>query len=191
MTAPEPTAPRGSNAGGTEGATGETDRSDEPVMTLRGAGIDVDIRRAGRVVALVCMVALAVVTVVLFVAGAQKNAQINRLRQHGVPVEVTVTRCLGLMGGSGSNLAGFQCTGSFTVDGHHYVEAIPGTALYPAGAKIRAVTDPGDPALLSTNAVLATEQASWRVFLLPTILLLITVLVVAALALRQRRTRRR
>ena len=115
------------------------------VATLRGAGVDVDVRRAGRVLVGAVLGALAVLAVVLFVAGAQKNAQITSLRSHGVPVTVTVTGCTGLLGGSGSNAAGYACRGTFSVAGHRYDEAIPGDTLYPPGTPLAAVTVPGDP----------------------------------------------
>jgi hypothetical protein len=190
MVAPEPTTPDGTPPTGYEVATEDIHASDEPIMTLRGAGVSVDGRRAGRVVVGVCLVAMTVLVVVLFVAGADKNAQITRLRLHGVPVEVTVTKCLGLLGGSGSNAAGYACRGSYTVDGRHYNEAIPGNSLLPPGATIRGVTDPGDPALISTVDAVAVQHASWRVFILPTILLIILVLLVGTLVLRRRHLRR-
>ena len=61
-----------------------------------------------------------------------------------------MTACLGQLGGSGSNAAGYQCRGSFTIDGRHYNEIIPGTTLLPLGTTVRGVIDPGDPALIST-----------------------------------------
>jgi len=173
MIAPGPTAP------------GRTDPG-ESLTTLRGAGVEVDVRRVGRVVIGVCLVALAVLVVVLFVVGAHKNAQITRLHQDGVAVQVKVTGCLGLLGGSGSNAAGYACTGTFTLDGHRYREAIPGTALHPPGSRIRAVAVPGDPPLLSTARAVATEHASWSVFVVPAILLAVLVLLVGALILRRR-----
>jgi hypothetical protein len=158
------------------------------ISTLRGAGVDVDIRRAGRVAVIVCLVALAVSVVVLFTAGVQKNAQINRLRQHGVPVEVTVSGCLGLLGGSGSNAAGYSCRGSFTLDGRRYSDAIPGNTFYRPQQSVRAITDPDNPALLSTAAIVAGERASWTVFALPGTLLVVLALLVAVV-LRRRRSR--
>ena len=190
MIAPEPTAPKGPDSGDTEMATREVGTSDEPIMTLRGAGVAVDARRAGRVVGGVCLVALAVLVVVLAVAGVDKNAQITRLRQHGVRVEITVSTCLGLLGGSGSNAAGYACRGTFTVDGRHYDEAIPGNTLFPPGATIRGVIDPGDPALVSTVGAVASEHASWRVFVVPIILVVILALLVVAVVLSRRHPRR-
>src|ERR1700728_2043273 len=75
-----------------------------PVTTLRGASVGpVDTRRVGQVVIGLCLAILATLVIVLFLSGLHKNAQISSLRQHGVVVEVRVTKCVGLIGGSGSN----------------------------------------------------------------------------------------
>jgi len=138
----------------------------------------------------VCLVGLAVVSASLFVAGARKNAQITSLRTHGVPVTATVTACIGLMGGSGSNLAGYSCRGRFTLHGHSYTDDIPGNALYPPGARIRAVTVPSDPALLTTARMLAGERASASVFAVPAVLAAVLFLVGTWIARSKRRVRR-
>jgi len=164
----------------------EADASGAALTTLRGAGVQVDVRRAGRVVVAVCLVALAMVAVVLLVAGIHKNAQINDLRQHGVDVNVTVTGCLGLLGGSGSNPAGYACTGTFTLGGHRYSEDIPGNALRTPGTKVSAVAVAGDPPLLDTPHTVATEHASASVFIVPVILLVVLVLLVGGLMVRRR-----
>jgi hypothetical protein len=190
MSAPEPTAPKGPAPGDAETKTGKIDPSDQPVMALRGAGVEVNARHVGRVVVALCLVALAVLTVILFQAGVDKNAQITSLRQHGVAVEVTVSGCLGMMGGSGSNLVGYECRGTFTIDGHRYNDAIPGTALHAPRSTIRGITVPGDPALLSTPDAVATQHSSWKVFILPTILLVVLVLLIIAIVLRRRHIRR-
>jgi len=163
--------------------------TDVPLSTLRGSGVDVDSRHVVRAAIGLCLVALAVVVVVLFLAGVNKNAQINRLRQHGVPVAVTVTTCLGQLGGSGSNAAGYQCRGSFAIDGRRYNEIIPGTTLLPLGTTVRGVIDPSDPALISPVGAVDSERASWRVFLLPIVLAVALALLVVAVAIRMGRTR--
>ena len=140
--------------------------------------------------ATVCLVALAVVTGVLFAAGADKNAQIAELRARGVPVEMTVSRCLGLIGGSGSNAAGYSCWGSFTLGEHRYYEAVPGNAPHAPGAKVRAVTVPEDPGLVSTPTAVATERPSWKVFAVPSALVAVDAVLVGALAVRRIRRRR-
>ncbi len=163
------------------------DQPTEPVGTLRGAGVGVDVRRAGRVVVGVALVTLGALAVVFFVAGFQKNAQITRLHQHGVPVVVTVTGCTGLLGGSGSNPVGYACRGTFSVGGHRYQEAIPGTALHPPGATLRALTVASDPALVTPVRMAALEHPSPNVYVLPAVLTVLVVLSAAALVVRRRR----
>jgi hypothetical protein len=150
----------------------------------------VDARRVGGVIVGLVLVALAVLTVVLFVAAAHKNTQITRLRQDGVPVAIRVSGCLGLLGGSGSNPAGYTCRGSFTLDGRRHNEAIPGDTLHPPGTMLRGVSVPGDPALVTTASALAGEHTSWRVFILPAVLLVLLVVGVGAVVLRRRHVRR-
>jgi hypothetical protein len=99
---------------------------------------------------------------------------------------MTVTHCDVLLGGSGSTDAGHQCNGAFTLQGHHYVEAIPGTAPYVKGQSLRIVAVPGDPALLSPTHIVASEHASWTVFLLPVILFVVLLLVAAVLVTMRR-----
>lgn len=149
-----------------------------------------DARRLGRVVVAIGLLALAVVVVILFVAGLQKNAQITRLHNDGVPVEVTVSGCLGLLGGSGSNAAGYSCKGTFTLEGHTYRDTIPGNTLRAPGSTVQAMTVRDDPALLDTAGAVAREHASWRVFILPATLLVVLALAVAAVVFSQRRSRR-
>src|SRR5208282_6851990 len=127
-------APRTAHYGGIRVTKGKIDTLQEPIMSLRGANVEVDVRRVGRALLGACLLTLAAVTVVLFVAGARKNAQITRLRQQGVSVEVSVSGCRGLMGGSGSNLVGYDCRGSFTIDGHRYSETVPGNSFHRPGA---------------------------------------------------------
>jgi len=175
MTAPPAPAP-----------SGPPSSSGAPLSTLRGAGVNYDARKVAHVAVGLCLVTLAVVAVVLTVAGVHSNSQINRLRHDGVHVTVTVTNCLGLMGGSGSNAAGDSCTGSFTLHGTRYTESLPGTAFHHVGSIVAATVVPNDPALVSPDKVLSGQHASLNVFLLPLILLVVLALLVA-LTIRLRR----
>ncbi|MHB8329805.1 MAG: hypothetical protein ACYDD6_09315, partial [Acidimicrobiales bacterium] len=103
------------------------------------------------------------------------------------PVQVTVTGCRGLIGGSGSNPVGYDCTGTYGVDGRRYSRHIPDDTLHAKGARVQGLTVPSDPGLLSTPAIVAGERASWRVFTLPTVLAVAVALAVGALALARRR----
>jgi hypothetical protein len=160
---------------------------DAPLTNLRGARVEVDPRRARRLIVGVLLVALAVVAIVLLVAGLKKNNQESTLRHHGVPVSVTVTSCTGLLGGSGSNLAGYACKGTYTFDGHDYDQSIPGTGLLHSGQVVQGVIVSSDPALLSTPAAVAGQGASDNVFIAPVTLFLafLIVLVVAVLSYRR------
>ncbi len=163
---------------------------DAPVTNLRGARVEVDPRRALRLVVGGCLVALAVVAVVLLVAGVKKNDQASSLRAHGIPVSVTVTGCTGLLGGSGSNAAGYACKGTYTFAGRHYQRSIPGTALLHPGAVVDGVVSSGDPGLLSTPSAVAGQGSSDSVFIAPAIVFFVflVVLVVAVLSYRRSRT---
>jgi hypothetical protein len=163
----------------------------EPTSTLRGARVDVDIRRLRRPVAVIVMAALAVATVAAFVSGANKNDHIAALHAHGVRLEMTVTSCLGNLGGSGSNAAGDSCRGGFTLDGHRYVEDIPGNVTRQPGDHLTIVTVPGEPGVLALPASLPHEQTSWRVFILPVVLLVLLVAGCAGIAVRWRQRRER
>ena len=173
------------------GATPEAESSgDEPVGTLRGAGVQVDIAKVGRVVLALVVVALVVVGAVLVVAGYRKNSQVNDLHAHGVPVQVTVVGCLGLMGGSGSNTAGYECTGRYVVHGTSYVEGIPGSTFYARGAVVTGVVSSDDPGLLSSPSVVASSHTTNTLYIVGGLLLLVALAIVGWLVLKRRRVGR-
>ena len=125
--------------------------------------------------------------VVFAVVGVHKNHQIDELHDQGVAVNVTITSCQGLLGGSGSNGAGYACRGSYELGGRHYDEQLPGTALHAPGTVIRAVAVPADPALVSPVSVVDSEHSSASVFILPAVLFAVLVALVVVLLLRRRR----
>jgi hypothetical protein len=178
MTAPESPA-----------SSGSPRPSQEPVSTLRGASVNYDARRVGRIVVGVCLAALLVLVVIFTIAGINKNSQVNRLHQDGVPVTVTITSCLGLMGGSGSNAAGYSCTGAFIIDGKRYSESLPGTDYHKPNSSLRAIVVPNDPALVTPVSIDKTEHSGLSVFILPGVLLVVLLLLVGLLVVLQRRTR--
>jgi hypothetical protein len=158
---------------------------------LRGAGVEVDPVRAGRAVLALVLVALVVVGIVLLVAGYRKNSQVDDLRAHGVPVTVTVVGCLGLMGGSGSNTAGYECTGSYTPSDQSkktFVEGIPGSTFYRSGTKVTGVVPSDDPGLLSTPSAVASSHTTYTLYLVGAVVLGVAAAIVVWLLLRRRRT---
>ena len=159
------------------------------VGQLRGAGVQVDARRVGQVVLGIVLATLAVLAVVFTIVGVHTNRQDDRLHRDGVPVTFTVTGCLGLLGGSGSNAAGYSCHGSYTLDGHRYSERLPGNSFHRPGSTVAAIAVPGDPALVSPASVVATEHSSAGVFVLPAVLAAVLLLLVALLLVLRRRRR--
>jgi hypothetical protein len=156
------------------------------VAPLRGATVQIDRRRLTQVLVAIVVAALAVLVVVFTVVGLNKNHQIDQLHNQGVAVNVTITSCQGLLGGSGSNGAGYACRGSYGLDGRRYNEQLPGTALHAPGTVIRALAVPGDPALVSPVSIVQTEQSSATVFILPTVLLVLLVAILIVVLLRRR-----
>jgi hypothetical protein len=146
----------------------------------------VDARRTGHVAVVLGLGAVMVTAVFLVVAGIGRNTQIDRLRHHGVPVEVTVTGCRGLLGGSGSNGAGYACQGTFVLDGRRYRRAVPGNRLLAPGSQLSLLTVGDDPGLLADPTVVEAEHPSARVFVLPAVLFT-TAVAAGALALRRRK----
>ena len=162
------------------------DPAEGPVSTLRGAGARIDVHTVTRVALGVVVATLAVLVVVFVIVGFDKNQQINELRAQGVPVTFTVTNCHGLLGGSGSNGAGYACRGTYRLQGHTYDEPLPGTAFFTPGATVHAIAVPNDPGLVSPATIVESEHASWKVYIVPVVLFAALVLVVGAIVLRRR-----
>lgn len=143
-------------------------------------------RRVLQVIAAVVLGTLLVLVAVFTMAGLNSNNQIDALRNRGVPVTVSVTGCLGLLGGSGSNAAGYSCHGTYTLDGHRYVEPLPGTTFHRPGSTIPSVAVPGDPALVSPISIVDSQHSSASVFILPAVLAGVFLVLVCAIVWRTR-----
>ena len=167
--------------------SGSAPDAEARVAPLRGATVQIDRRRLTRVLVAIVVAALAVLVVVFTVVGINKNHQIDQLHNQGVAVNVTITSCQGLLGGSGSNGAGYACRGTYGLDGRRYNEQLPGTALHAPGTVIHALAVPGDPALVSPVSVVNTEHSSGTVFILPAVLLVLLVAILIVVLLRATR----
>ena len=160
------------------------------VGTLRGATVSFNPRRLVQGALALALVTLTVTAIVLTVAGIHSNDQINRLQTQGQPVTVTVSGCLGLLGGSGSNDAGYSCNGSYQLAGRLYHEPLPGSTFYRPGTKVPSIAVPGDPALVSPVAIVDAQQTSNGVFVVPIVLGVVLLALIAVLVLRSRPGRR-
>ena len=99
------------------------------------------------------------------------------MRAHGVPVTVIVTTCVGNMGGSGSNVAGYVCRGTYTLDGVKYNEVISSMTTFASpGSRVYAVADPsqhGYVALATAIRNASSSSAAFAVLIVVTALLLL------------------
>jgi hypothetical protein len=170
------------------GATGPDDGHDpQRVGALRGAGVQVDAARVGYIAAVLGLVAVIVVAGVLLAAGVKKNSQIDSLKSANVvPVDLTVTKCLALVGGTGSSPAGFECSGTYTYRGTAYTEGVPGSADLPVGSTVHGIIADGDPALYSTPRAVASEQTSAVRVVLPAVVLVLALVGLVWAVLRRR-----
>jgi len=128
---------------------------------------------------------VAIVAAVLaasFISITNDNARIDRLKAHGIPVSVTVVACIGNLGGSGSNGAGFTCRGDYRVGATTYHELIGSMTTFSApGTAVRAVADPSKHSSVVLASALRTLVASPARYVAPGLLTL--VLLALALAL--------
>jgi hypothetical protein len=157
------------------------------VGTLRGAGVQVDAVRIKYVAAVLGLAAVMVVAGVLLVAGIRKNSQIDTLKAHGVPVELTVSYCRALTGGTGSSPAGFECSGTYTYQGHRYFAGVPGSTQLTAGSTVHGIVASNDPALFSTPQTVAKEYVSLSRVVIPAIVLALASCALVWVVVRHRR----
>jgi hypothetical protein len=173
---------------GTAGPDGTDDT--QRVAALRGAGVDVDPARLGFVAAVVALAAVVVVAGVLLAAGVKKNAQIASLTGPDVVhVDATVTKCLALVGGTGSSPAGFECTATYTYHGTAYTEGVPGTVDREVGSTVHGIVATDDPALFSTPQAVASEHTDAARVMLPALVLVLAAAGLVGVVVRRRRRR--
>jgi hypothetical protein len=117
------------------------------------------------------LIAFAAVIIVSFISAAHDNSRIDRLKTSGVPVVVTVTNCIGNIGGSGSNASGYTCHGAYRVKGTKYQEIIGSkSTLSPTGSKVRGVADPARASTVELASAVARSSTSTSVYVVPSVL---------------------
>lgn len=157
---------------------------------LRGAPVEFDARRVKRIVTVVVAIGLALLVIVLFAAGARQNAQISNLKKHGVPVNVKVVTCIGDLGGSGSNVSAYNCSGTFRLGARTYDVTIPGSAFQTIGSTVQLIAASTDPRLVATARTIQNEHESAGVFVLPTLILVVLLAWASVFSVRRRRRTR-
>jgi hypothetical protein len=161
---------------------------DDHVASLRGATAVSVGRTLWLWVGSVCLVLFAVAIVVSFLSATNDNARINRMRNHGIAVNVTVDICIGNIGGSGSNAAGYTCHGTYRVGGHTFTEVIGSkTSLSVGGVVVQGIVDPSHHSTLELASAIRTSVASPTRYVAPGLLgVALIVLLLALLRLARR-----
>jgi len=171
--------------------SGNVNAPDDGIGYVRGGGVEIDRRRAGRVVLVACVVVLVGALIGFTVAAIHSNGRMSRLKAHGVAVNITVTSCFGIGSGTGATVTGYTCRGSFRLDGRRYSDVIGGTTHpYRVGQTLPGVADRQDPAVLATARAVALARPAWEAFIAPAITLVVLILVGLLVLWRSRRARR-
>lgn len=156
------------------------------VSSLRGPEAQPIGRNFWLVAGMLLIVVLAVIVTVSFISATNDNARIDRLKFHGVTVVVTVTNCVGNIGGSGSNGAGYTCRGEYDVKGVAYHEVIGAkTTLSTAGSTVRGVADPNRPSTIELASAVDSSTASPSAYVVPSLLALVLLAVIVILYRRE------
>ena len=144
---------------------------------LRGVRVaDVDTGRVVRVLVVVVLIGLIVLAGVLTVSATSQSSRLSKLRDHGVPVALTVTGCLAISSGIGMSVEYWDCRGSYTLGGHRYNELIGGSRAHlDDGQVVEAIAVPGEPALVSLSTSVSQPRSSFTPYVTPIILAALSV----------------
>jgi hypothetical protein len=157
---------------------------------IRGAGgVAIGSRRVAGIVVGLSVAIMVLLVVMLTVSAIDEQSRNSRLRSLGVPVDVTVTRCVGRASGTGITTVGYTCRGEFTLAGEQHEAVIGGASVSRVpGERVRAVVDPRDPSVLVTARSVAPSASSWTAFIAPASLFVALLGVVAVARWRLRLT---
>lgn len=144
-------------------------------------------RRIAWVVAGLGVATLVFLVIVLTVSAIEAQSRTSRLRRAGVPVEATVTRCVGQASGTGITTIGYTCRAAFTLADVRHEAVLAGSSVLRApGEVVAALVDPRDPSVAVTAQSVAHSKASWTAFIAPVSLFaaLLGIVVIGARRLR-------
>ena len=153
-----------------------------------GSATSTEPRNVMRIVFLTFVICMVALIVVLAVEAARHNSRTQRLSDHGVPVQVRVTSCIGSATGTGITVNGYTCRGTYTLDGQRHSAILRGLNTHQhRGVVVAGVADPQSPGTLSTPDLVASSDASWRAYVGAGVTAIILLLGVAAYLLWSRR----
>jgi hypothetical protein len=162
---------------------------DHGATLLRGATGAAIGRRFWLIVGALSLLVFAAFIVVSFLSAANDNARIDRLQSHGIPVTITVTNCIGNIGGSGSNVSGYTCHGEYSVDSTTYHEIIGSmSTLATGGTKVQGVADPSHHSTVELLSAVRKSSASSNRYVTPGLMSVVLIGFVLALLRVARRS---
>ena len=172
----------------TASVVGETAWQEPHVIALRGPTPASIGRNSWLIAGVLGLVVLAAFIVVSFISAINANSAIERMKTHGVPVAVTVGDCIGNIGGSGSNSAGFTCRGSYEVAGVAFHEVIGSMSTFSkSGTIVSGVADPNRHSTVELATAVRETSPSATAYI-PSVVL--AALLGALILLLRRRARR-
>jgi hypothetical protein len=161
--------------------------SGDRVASLRGAQAASLGRHFWLRAATVGLVLFALAIALSFASTLNDHSRLDRMKAHGVPVSVTITNCVGNMGGSGSNVAGYVCRGTYAIDGVKYNEIISSMTTFASPrSRVRAIADPSQHGYVALAAAIKSASSSSAAFVV-LIILTVVLILLAALVIRIRR----
>jgi hypothetical protein len=161
-----------------------------PAYIRGGSVATIDRSRLLRWIAGVCGSCLLILAIAFGWQAARNSSQIRALKDHGVPVQATVTNCFGIASGTGITATGYLCTARFTLDGRKHSDTLTGTALlYHPGTTVQAVTDPNHLGVLRMAASVKASHSALPQFV-TSALILVGAVGLLVLAIPRRRTKR-
>jgi hypothetical protein len=162
--------------------TQETPPSHERIASLRGAQAASVGRRFWLRAATVGLVLFAIAIALSFASTLNDHARLDRMKSHGVPVSVTISNCVGNMGGSGSNVAGYVCRGTYALEGVKYNEIVSSMTTFASpGARVQAIADPSQHGYVALASAIKNASSSSAAFAVLIILVVVFVVLVALL----------
>ena len=151
-----------------------TVRDEEP-SGLRAVTATSGGKTVGAVCLLLGLLLLAGLSIGLLLGAASENSRAQRFSTQGIAADARVESCLGQLGGSGTNAAGYACTVSYSVDGVAHRAIIGGlTTFVPTGKHLSAVVDPQDSGVIFTTGAARAMHASSSRYVVPVLLLVLT-----------------
>ena len=160
-----------------------------PSTPLRGPQVAQPSRVVGAWLLIAWAVASIGISVALFATAIGNTSRVSRVKNHGIETVASVTLCRGNLGGSGSTLASYTCSGRYVIGGNRYVSVIGGLGTFTqTGTIVPVIADPKDLAVIETVMVAKSGHVGVISYAVPAVLF-VTSLGFGAMGIMMRQRR--